>query len=177
MLNFRIVLLSALLLMFNSISAFALSLDGNKLVVDYNDTTNVIYYDTGAEAVKLTDTDGTKDDLNTEVLLTLAGWKSTNIFGFYDFTTDDAGNVHIGDKLQVFSGASENTEVTIRFDLVNGTADLVNDKVDDIVNMGTTFGLYIDSTQSGSDLGGIFYSHSALNEGGYDYFWIYDLRG
>lgn len=118
------------------------------------------YYDTGAELVVLSDTDGTGDDSTVFLVIEDAGYAGLNVLGIYDAYDADA-------KLEVFGGpASPITDVTLKFDLDAGT--VTNQSTGDIANIGTIFGFYLTSPE------GTFYSEKSRNEYSIDHFLIYD---
>jgi len=133
-----------------------------------NNSAAVKYTDTGAEAVRLTDTDGTNDDATVFLLLELAGYAGTNRVGIYGFSYDANGNVVRGNTLQVFAGAdSQYDSVTLAFDLVAGT--VTNSYTNNVAYIGSTFGFYL-STQDGYT----FYTHSSLNPDSFDHAMLFN---
>ena len=123
------------------------------------------YYDTGAEHVFLTDSDGNSDDATAYLFLEDAGFKDGNCFGIYDFTIEgDVGS--LGEYLQIFAGPdSAPTSATIAFDIAAGTASYDGSTA----NIDTTFGFYL------TDPYGItYYSHTALNLDQFDHMMIFD---
>ncbi len=139
-------------------------------ILRYAGTQN--YKDTGAEAVKLTDTDGTNDDATAFLLLEIAGWKDTNAFGIYGYEYDSNGDISITDQLTVFDGqANPLTSATIAFNVNTGQAWLSTDPTNK-KNIGTTFGFFIHDTSNSHY--GTWYSHTTLNSDGYDHAMIFD---
>ena len=126
------------------------------------------YYDTGAEAAVLTDTDGTGDDATAYLLLELAGYAGTNIFGIYGYTVNQDGTIKIGETLDVFYGSDSAIDsVTLSFDVSEGT--VTNSTTKETATIGTTFGFYI-TTQDGYT----YYSQTSVNEDEYDHMLIFD---
>jgi hypothetical protein len=123
------------------------------------------YYDTGAEYVFLTDSDGNSDDATAYLFLEDAGFKDGNCFGIYDFTVE-GDVVSLGEYLQIFTGPdSAPTSATIAFDIAAGTASYDGSTA----NIDTTFGFYL------TDPYGItYYSHTALNPDQFDHMMIFD---
>ncbi len=134
------------------------------------------YKDTGAEAAYLTDTDGTTDDATAFLMLEIAGWKDTNAFGIYGFTTDANGDISITGMLEVFSGSEDAlTSKTIAFDVSTGEAWISG--TSNKVSIGTTFGFYLHDERTGTDKQyDYWYSHTSLNEDDYDHVMIFDTR-
>ena len=123
------------------------------------------YYDTGAEYVFLTDTDGTNDDATAFLFLEDASFKDANIFGIYDFTVE-GDVVSKGDQLQIFAGMdSEPTSATVTFDIAAGTASYGGSTA----NIDTTFGFYLTDFYQNT-----YYSHAALNQDQFDHMMIFD---
>ncbi|HHO74838.1 MAG TPA: DUF4114 domain-containing protein [Deltaproteobacteria bacterium] len=146
-----------------STSAMALPLLSDILGAGYGD-----YADTGAEAGLLTDTDGNNDDSTFFLFLESAGFAQQNTFGIYGFTYNDDGSVSLGDHLEVFNGAaSPLTSATVSFDLGAGIATIGGNSA----NIGKTFGFYL-TTPEGN--GYTFYSHTSLNNDGFDHFLLFD---
>lgn len=130
------------------------------------------FYDTGAQSVTLTDTDGVNDDATAFLMLELAGYANTNKFGIYGFT-QNGNTITKGDMLQVFNGAdSAFTSATLAFNLRAGTVE--NTATHQIANIGREFGFYIDSTVGSQNPNSIFYTHNSLNANGLDYFKVYN---
>jgi len=155
-----IVIVLAMLLL--PAGAFALSFSNQILTAN-----GVSYYDTGAETVVLTDTDGTSDSSTAFLRIEDAGWASTNVFGIYEYEIDGLGNITVQDYLVVFNGAdSPLTATTLSFDL--GTGVVTNTSSGLTANIDGTFGLFL-TTQDGT-----FYSQSLLNDDGFDHFLIFD---
>jgi len=128
------------------------------------------FYDTGAQSVSLTDTDGKNDDITAFLMLELAGYAGTNRFGIYGFTQTGT-TITLGDKLEVFVGAdTAPVSTTLAFNLLAGTVE--NTYTHEIANIGRNFGFYIDSSERSG--GGTFYTHQSLNIGGLDYFKVYN---
>lgn len=79
------------------------------------------YYDTGAESVFLTDTDGYNDDATAYLFLENTAYEAGNRFGIYDFTEEN-GTVNVTNMLEIFSGGdSPLTSATLEFDVAYGT--------------------------------------------------------
>lgn len=126
------------------------------------------YYDTGAEYVFLTDTDGTNDNAVATLFLEDAGFANTNTFGIYGFTMVD-DKAQIGEMLEVFDGTkSPITSAALKFDIGAGTVK--NAITGDISNIGTTFGFYLYCFEEDKT----YYSHSDLNKDGLDHMMIFD---
>ncbi len=151
-------------LMMATSSAMAISISNGKLVTASGKT----YSDSGAEAVYLTDIDGTEDSATAFLFLELAGYAGVNTLGIYGYTQDSgAGTISLGEQLQVFAGsASPFTSATLKFDVAGGT--VTNSSTSVTANIGTTFGFYIVSGN-----GQTYFSHSILNNDG-DHFLIYN---
>jgi hypothetical protein len=114
------------------------------------------YTDTGAEYVRLTDTDGINDDATAFLLLEDAGFRNENSFGIYSFTTDAYGLTKLGKTLEVFNGLASPglfSSVTLAFDINAGT--VTNQATDVTAEIGTTFGFYISTPQNFT-----YYSHT-----------------
>jgi hypothetical protein len=125
------------------------------------------YYDTGAESVVLTDTDGVKDDATAFLLLELAGYKDANKFGIYSFTGNGT-TVALGNTLEVFKGPdSPISAITLAFDLKAGT--VTNSDTGLSAFIGKNFGFYISTPDNNT-----FYTHAALNRDKKDHFKVYD---
>lgn len=146
---------------------------GNAMALSLWDITEISgtedYYDTGAEAAVLTDTDGTADDATAFLLLELAGYAGTNTFGIYGYTIDEYGTITTTDEfLEAFSGSDSAVDsVTLSFDVSEGT--VTNSSTKETATIGTTFGFYI-TTQDGYT----YYSQPSLNEDDYDHMLIFD---
>lgn len=125
------------------------------------------YYDTGAESVVLTDTDGYKDDATAFLLLELAGYAGANKFGIYSFTGTGT-SVVLGNTLEVFKGPdSPLSAVTLEFNLAAGT---VKNSVTGLSALiGKNFGFYISTPDNNT-----FYTHAFLNGDKKDHFKVYD---
>jgi hypothetical protein len=152
--------------------ASAFSLDGGLGTLTSNGHT---YNATGAEAVTLTDTDGVSDDATAFLFLEIAGFADQNTLGIYSFTTDGLGNVSVGDTLEVFAGGdSPITSTTLAFDLAGGT--VTNQATAVTANIGSTFGFYLATPESGQlcSPNCTYYSHTSLNDDGFDHFLIFD---
>jgi hypothetical protein len=162
-------LLAGAALMLAASNAMALSITDGKLFTSSGKT----YYDSGAETVTLTDTDGVDDTATAFLFLELAGYANSNILGIYGgYTIDSDGTVKIGEQLEVFSGPDspstmgEITSTTLEFNVAAGT---VTNKLTGVTkNIGTNFGFYITSGN-----GKTYYSQSDLNADG-DHFLIYN---
>ena len=116
------------------------------------------YYDTGAEYVFLTDTDGNNDNAVAYLFLEAAGFANTNTFGIYGFTMVD-DKVVDGEMLEVFNGLkSPISSAALEFDIGAGTVK--NSITNDISNIGTTFGFYLYCAEQDK----FYYSHPELNE-------------
>jgi len=148
----------------------ALSNDNGVPGVDVDSLKN--YYDTGAEAVSLTDTDGTIDSAIASLLFEFAGFKDTNTFGIYGFTENDgAVAINPNGMLEVFNGASnEGSSRKINFNVGTGEAYLGTD-ADNSKAIGTTFGFYMKTTEGVEHT---YYSHTSLNDDGFNHALIYD---
>ena|SRR4030042_5134803 len=143
--------------------ASALTIDSNTL-----SSNGYIYYDTGSEAVYLTDADGTNDDATVFLFLEYAGFADYNTFGIYGFEVDSNGNITVDNTLEVFAGSdSPLTSTTLEFDVANGT--VTNPSSDITVDIGTTFGFYLTTPQ-----GYTYYSHTSLNPDEEDHMLIFD---
>ncbi|WP_319526057.1 DUF4114 domain-containing protein [uncultured Desulfosarcina sp.] len=145
---------------------------GNAMALSLYDITGINgtedYYDTGAEAAVLTDTDGTEDDAVAYLLLELAGYAGTNTFGICGYTIDGDGAITTGELLEVFSGSdSEYASIKLSFDVSGGT--VTNTLTGYTATIGTTFGFYI-KTQDGYT----YYSQTSLNDDDYDHMLIFD---
>lgn len=132
--------------------------------------------DTGLEALELTDTDSNIDTVTTQLLLEFAGFKDNNSFGIYGFSRDAAGEVVLGNMLEVFSGAANTVSTsTITFNLLDGTATAKGTSA----LIGSMFGLYLKNE---TDNGGFtWFSHTSLNTDGNDHAlifhpWVYGLQ-
>ena len=126
------------------------------------------YYDTGAEFVILTDTDGDSDDATAILFLERADYADTNTFGIYGFTmADDV--VILGETLEVFAGGvSPINSASMAFDIAAGT--VTNEATEADANIGTNFGLYLYCAEEDET----YYSHTALNKDGFDHMMIFD---
>lgn len=123
------------------------------------------YYDTGAEYVFLTDSDGNSDDATAYLFLEDAGYKDHNRFGIYDFTVE-GDEVFLGEMLEIFAGSdSVPTSATVAFDIEAGTASFGVFTA----NIDTTFGFYLIDPY-----GATYYSHTALNPDQFDHMMIFD---
>lgn len=128
------------------------------------------FYDTGAQSVFLTDTDGVNDSATAFLMLELAGYAGTNRFGIYGYT-ESGSSITLGEQLEVFTGAdSAVTSTRLAFNLAAGTVQ--NTATGAVAHIGRNFGFYIDSSSRSG--GGLFYTHNSLNNGGLDYFKIYN---
>lgn len=164
------VLLLLTVLFWTSVSNAALITESNlqnngtKLVFE-----STIYFDTGAEAVRLTDTDGYNDDATVFLLLESAGYAAGNRLGIYGFTTPGGVATLTGETLEVFPGAATDapSSVTLAFDIAAGTVK--NSSTGLSANIGTVFGFYFINQP-----GETFYSHTSLNGNGVDHFRIFD---
>jgi hypothetical protein len=130
---------------------------------------STVYYDTGAQAVILTDTDGNNDDATAFLLLESAGNASSNKFGIYGFTQSGSSITLTGQTLEVFPGSATDapTSVTLAFDLVAGT--VTNQSTLATANIGAVFGFYLTDP-----INRTFYSHTILNTDQFDHFRIFD---
>ncbi len=105
------------------------------------------------------------------ILIEYAGFAGSNKMGIY--SPADPSQV-----LQLFNGADHSGDsVTVTFDLTSGQAWIdANYKV----NIGSTFGFYLDSTATTCKGGGLFYSDEQLNtwmDKGVEHALIYDTSG
>lgn len=136
----------------------------------------------GAEYFALTDANSNSDDFFATLVLENAYYESN--LGIYEFTTDNAGNVTIGDTLQVFAASDEPggwlpTSQAVNFDLLTGTAYLDDDGIagysagDTQANIDGTFGFYLNVTNTNQT----FYSHQSLNADGFDHLAVYETAG
>lgn len=133
-------------------------------------------YDSGAEAVRLTDTDGTEDSVKAFLLFEFAGFHNELTFGLYDFSVT-SGGVVLGDTLELFEGADEGIPhmtgffpptTSVDFDLTAGTATANGTTK----NIGETFGFYLTTPE---DNGYTYYSHTELNPDNFNHTLIFDL--
>ena len=107
--------------------------------------------DTGQSLIQIEDE---AQDVTATLLLELAAFNGSNIFGIYD--PRDPEN-----KLMLFAGSdSPTTSVIVNFDI---EASLAWIDASEKVSMPGTFGLYIDSSATADHGGGVFYSQSELN--------------
>ena len=158
-----VALLAGALLMLAT-SAMAVSIGPNGAYVESN---GYKYYDTGAESVVLTDTDGFKDDATAFLLLELAGYANSNTFGIYGFTASGSA-VTLGNTLEIFKGPdSPVSSVSIAFNLAAGTA--TNSTTGISAYIGKNFGFYISTPENQT-----YYTHAALNPNGEDHFKVYN---
>ena len=127
------------------------------------------YYDTGAEYVTLTDTDGARDTAVASLLFEFAGFRNTNVFGIYSFSEVESA-ITIIDQLEIFSGIDgSGWSTTITFDLDAQTAS-----AEGVVrNIGKDFGFYMIDTKNEKH----YYSHNYLNRDGFDHALIFDTSG
>ncbi len=161
----KIVALLAGAMLMMATSAMAVSIGPNGSYLEANN--GIKYYDTGAQSVYLTDTDGYNDDATAFLLLELAGYAGSNTFGIYSYTQTNS-TVTLGNTLQVFAGAdSAVTDVTLAFNLAAGT--VTNSATNISANIGQKFGFYITTPEHNT-----FYTHTSLNAGGLDYFKVYN---
>ena len=138
-------------------------LSGSGIDLEGND-----YSDTGAEAVTLSDTDGGNDDATVFLLLELAGYANSNIFGIYSYTDNGNGTVSIDQTINIFSGSDDAiSSATLQFDVATGDLTFHGTTYSDF---GTTFGFYIDVPDNTSN----YYSHTSLNTDSSDHAGIYD---
>lgn len=101
------------------------------------------------------------------MIIELAGFASTNIFGVYDASD-------ISKKIALFGGSSILGD-QVSFGILLDGSVLVN-AIDTTVDFAANnFGFYLDS--SGRADGGLFYSDSSLNAGGLDYMAAYQGTG
>jgi len=161
--KFVAVLAGVLLMASASIaSAITISNSGSILTADGH-----TYYDSGAEAVVLTDSDGISDSSTAFLFLELAGYAGSNTFGIYGYT-QSGSTITIGETLEVFNGsASAITSTTLQFDILAGT--VTNSTTSLSAAIGTTFGFYITTAD-----GKTYYTHTSLNEDSFDHFKVYD---
>ncbi len=125
------------------------------------------YQDSGYSAARLSDTDGSYDDATAFLFFELAGFRDSNSFGIYDYTVDSAGDILLGETLEVFNGkASPITSATLAFDLSAGTVK--HKGTNTTRNIGDTFGFYLTTPQS------TYFSHSLLNLDGFDHLLMFD---
>ncbi|MCP3178164.1 DUF4114 domain-containing protein [Desulfuromonas sp. KJ2020] len=144
--------------------AGALALSFSNQILTAN---GVDYYDTGAETVVLTDTDGTADSSTAFLRIEDAGWASSNVFGIYEYQVNAEGVISVLDRLIVFSGADSPTTATVlTFDLGAGT--VTNTTSGDMAYIDGTFGLFLTANSI------TYYSQSLLNSDGADHFLIFD---
>ncbi|BCA79472.1 DUF4114 domain-containing protein [Desulfuromonas sp. AOP6] len=155
-------LLTLLLVLLFPAGALALSFSNQVLTAN-----GIDYYDTGAETVVLTDTDGTADSSTAFLRIEDAGWASSNIFGIYEYQVNTEGIISVLDKLIVFTGSdSPTTATTLAFDLGAGT--VTNTTSNETASIDGTFGLFLTANNI------TYYSQSLLNEDGRDHFLIFD---
>lgn len=153
---------SAVLLAAGSLSAVPMDLadlkdDAGDPV--FGDVPSGKYFDTQANYVYLTDTDGHQDDSNVTLFAQTSSSESGNAFGIYD---KDSGN-----ELSVFDyGEEPIIGTTLAFDLESGM--VTNHGSGETANIGKTFGFYIQ-TSAGDKI----YSDPALNSSG-DHAGIYN---
>jgi hypothetical protein len=144
-------------------TSFALAISGGHLEVDGR-----TYYDSGAQAFKLIDSDGAQDDATAFLFLEIAGYAQSNTFGLYTFDRAPDGTVSAVDSLEIFNGAAGPvTSATLKFDFSVGT----------VTHAGTNQSISISRNNFGFYLGspdGTFYSHSELNADGADHFLTFD---
>jgi len=125
------------------------------------------YFDTGAQAVTLTDTDGINDTATAFLLIEDAGYINTNILGIYGFTTSGS-TVTIGNTLEVFRGLdSVGLDVKLKFDLGAGT--VINMHTGASADIGKIFGFYLSTEDNKT-----YYSHIDLNEDKKDHALLFD---
>jgi len=157
------VLAGALLMASASIaSALTISNSGSILTAD-----GYTYYDTGAQSVTLTDSDGVSDSSTAFLFIELGSYAPYNTFGIYGFT-QSGSTVTLGNTLEVFSGAnSPLTSTTLQFDLLAGT--VTNSITNTTTYIGSTFGFYITTAD-----GKTYYTHESLNADNFDHFKVYD---
>lgn len=126
------------------------------------------YVDGGYEAAVLTDTDGVSDDATAFLFFEFAGFANANTFGIYDYSNDGAGNITLGQTLEVFNGpASPLTSATLHFNLADG--EVTNQATGLMADIDETFGFYLTTPQ-----GYTYYSHTALNPDGVDHLMMFD---
>ncbi len=122
------------------------------------------YTDIGYESVIL---DAGGDDSATALLiLEIAGYADSNIFGIYGFEEVD-DEIELGEMLPIFLGlAGPDTTVVLNFDIQGGT---VTNGIES-ANIGTTFGFYLTNQP-----GDTWYSHGDLNPDGFDHMLLFDI--
>jgi hypothetical protein len=139
--------------------------------------------DSGAEAVRLTDTDGEADTSVATLYFAYAGYYNSQYlsFGIYDYTEDAFGAVSINDTLllgDTAAGFEVGSATTVTFDLDAGTANtsIFNSNTEVwesfSANIGKTFGFYLANSSTGKT----FYTHNYLNTDNFDHAIIYDTR-
>lgn len=147
-------------------NAFALSIaqDGSYALVDGSNK----YYDNGAEAYTLIDTDGTSDTAVSTLFFEIAGWANGNKFGLYTYDFNVDGTVNKLEELQIFDGVDAGgAHSSVLFDF---TADTATSYYGSIGFTTNRFGFYLDSRDSDT-----WYSQAELNSDGMDHFKSYDV--
>ncbi|MCP4108715.1 MAG: DUF4114 domain-containing protein [Desulfobacteraceae bacterium] len=129
------------------------------------------YTDTGYEHVRLIDTDGNNDDSTAFLFLESTIFASDNTLGIYSFSEDN-GIFTVGDTLEIFEGDdSPLKSATLDFNFMDGT--VTNRSSGATANIGAVFGFYLTTPENG---GMTYYSHSSLNQDGFDHLMLFDTR-
>ena len=133
--------------------------------------------DPSLQAARLDDTDGVLDDSNFLLMMEGSPYALSNSFGIYGFGYNLAGDVVLGDELEVFAGYQQPgfgffpTVATLLFDLENETVQNLATGL--TANIGALFGFYMDTPAGG---GTRVYSHDDLNADGQDAVLMFDTR-
>lgn len=131
--------------------------------------------DTGVERVVLTDTDGV-DDSSVATLYIAMGSYYTNdylSFGIYDYIANTDGTItKVNEKMlgDTASGFSTGYAQKLTFNVNTNEASL--DQGATWFDMNHTFGFYLRNSNTGET----FYTHTSLNNDGFDHALIYDTR-
>jgi len=126
------------------------------------------YIDSGAEAVGLTDMDGTTDDATAFLFFEFPDIETTDPFGIYDYTDNLDGTVTMGNYLEVFDGAdAPGDSATLRWNLIAGTVTNQGTGVSAVID--DTFGFYM-----GVVPGLAWFSHTSLNVDDLDHLALFD---
>jgi len=133
-------------------------------------TGTTTYTDTGDSLARLSDVDGGNDDATAFLFLEIAAFAPLNTMGIYEPGSP-------GTRLEVFDGPaspSPLTSTTLKFDIGAGT--VTNQSTGVTASIGTTFGFYLTTPQTGVPCspGCEYFSETFLNTDGFDHLAMFD---
>jgi hypothetical protein len=103
------------------------------------------------------------------LIIELAGFANSNIFGIYDLANPSS-------MVQIFNGAATSGSQAVVSILLDGSVT-VNFGDTGVDFAGNAFGFYLDSTANAANGGGLFHSDTSLNSDGLDHMYAYQGTG